>query len=187
MKEKLENMPILVFLLLGVAFAGYNYMGSLSTVENLQTQIAQLNTQILEKNNELKKAENITSEVETMKEEISQISQSLSRATELIPNSNSPREILTAISKEAKDAGIRVTQSRPEDVVQSNYYDEMPLSVEFEGSYTQLTYFMYLLSKQKLIVHSRDMDLTLKEIIDGQTSLKMSGKLVGFRYKESKQ
>lgn len=180
-------MPILVFLLVGVAFAGFNYMGSLSTNETLQTQISQLTTQIQEKNENLKKAQNSSAEIPMMREEIGNISQALSRSRELIPENSSARDVLAEVSKEAKIAGIRVPQSRPADAIQKNYYDELPIEVEFEGSYARLALFMYNLSKLKLIVHPVDMELTTKDIVDRQTNLKMSGKLVGFRYKEIKQ
>lgn len=187
MKEKLENIPILVFLLIGVAFGGYNYMGSLSTDEALQGQISQLKTQLQEKKESLSKAQNASAEIPAMKDEISKISQTLSKASELIPTTTTPRDVLGSVSKDAKEAGIRIKLSRPGEAVPKNYFDELPMEVEFEGSYTQLTLFMYLLSKQKLIVQPIDMELTTKEIIDGQTNLLMKGEVLGYKYKEAKQ
>ena len=187
MKEKLENMPILVFLLIGVAFAGYNYMGSLSVNETFQNQISQLNTQIQEKKDGLTKAQNSSSEIPMMKEEISKISQSLSKATELIPPSITTRNLVTVVAEEAKNAGIRVTQARPGNSIAKNYFDELPMEVEFEGSYSQLTLFMYQISKRQLIIHPLDMSLSTREVVDGQTNLKMSGNLIAFKYKEAKQ
>lgn len=187
MKEKLENMPILVFLLIGVALAGFNYMGSLSTNETLQTQISQLNTQLQEKKDGLTKAQNASSEIPAMKDEITKLTESLTKARDLIPATSSTRDVITVVSQEAKNAGIRVTASRPVEInAAGTYYDEMPMEVEFEGSFSQLTLFMYQLSKRKLIIHPADMDLSLREVVDGQTNLKMTGKLVGFKYKEAK-
>ena len=187
MREKIENLPILVFLLIGVAIAGYSYMGSLTVSESLQGQISQLKTQLQEKRDSLTKAQNASAEIPMMKEEINNISQSLSKATEFIPSTITSRTILEKISKEAKNSGVRIVQSGPAETVQKNYFDELPISVEFEGSYTQLTLLMYMLSKQKLILQPVDMELTTKEIVDGQTNLKMVGKLSGFKYKEAKQ
>jgi type IV pilus assembly protein PilO len=186
-KEKIENMPILIFLVIGLAIAGYNYMGNLSVSETLEGQISQLKTQLQEKKDALTKAQNSASEVPMMKEEINNISQSLSKATELIPTTTTPRSVLEKISKEAKDSGVKIIQSAPAETVTKNYFDELPISAEFEGSYAQLTLFMYLLSKQKLIIQPGDMELTTKQIVDGQTSLKLLGKLSGFKYKETKQ
>jgi Tfp pilus assembly protein PilO len=186
-KEKIENMPILIFLAIGIAIGAFNYMGSLTIAEALEGQISQLNTQIQEKTESLKKAQNAASEVPMMKEEINNISQALSKATELMPVTTSPRAILEKISKEAKESGIRVVQSAPGESVQKNYFDEFPILAEFEGSYTQLTLFMYMLSKQKLIIQPGDLELSTKQIVDGQTNLKLAGKFTGFRYKETKQ
>lgn len=186
MKEKLENIPILVFLLVGVAFGGYNYMSSLSRNEILQGQISQLKTQLQEKKEGLTKAQNASAEIPAMKDEISRISQSLSKASDLIPAATSSRDVLGNVSKGAKEAGVRVTSSRPMDPVPKNYFDELPMEVEFEGSYSQLTLFMYLLSKQKMIVQPLDMIITTKQIVDGLTNLEMKGKIIGFRYKETK-
>lgn len=187
MKEKIENIPILVFLLIGVALGGYNYMGSLSVNENLQGQISQLTSQLHDKKESLSKVQNASAEIPMMKDEITKFSQSLSKAQDLIPVGTTARDVLSVVSKQAKDAGVRITTSKPLEAVPKNYFDELPMDVEFEGSYSQLTFFMYLVSKEKLIVHPTDMELGVKEIVDGQTNLKMRGKLVGFRYKEAKQ
>jgi Tfp pilus assembly protein PilO len=186
-REKIENMPILVFLFLGIALAGYKYMGSLSVEEGLQAQISQLNTQLQEKKESLTKAQNSSAEIPMMKEEINNVSQSLSKATELLPTTTNPRKILEKIAQEAKSSGVRIIQSGPEEPVQKNYFDELPISIEFEGSYTQLTFFMYSLSKQKLILQPSDMELTTKSLVDRQTNLKMVGKISGYKYKETKQ
>jgi len=188
MKEKLENMPILVFLLIGVALAGFNYMNSLATAEGLQTQISQLNTQMQEKKEALTKAQNASSEIPAMRDEVSKMTESLAKARDLIPSNSSTRDVVSVVTEEAKNAGIRVTASRPGDsVTKATYFDEMPMEVEFEGSFAQLTLFMYQISKRKLIIHPSDMMLSTKEVIDGQTNLRMSGKLVGFRYNGGNQ
>lgn len=187
MKEKLENMPILVFLLVGVAFAGFNYMGSLTTTETLQTRISQLNTELQEKREALSKAQNASSEIPAMRDEVAKITESLAKARELIPKSSSARDVIAVVSQEAKSVGIRVTASRPGDfLAKEGYYDEIPMEVEFEGSFSQLTLFMYQISKQKLIIHPSNMTLSIKEVVDGQTNLRMTGELVGFKYKEAK-
>lgn len=180
-------MPILVFLLIGVAFAGFNYMGSLSTNEKLQNDISQLNTELQGKRDGLTRAQNASAEIPSMKNEIERLSQSLSRSREFMPSENSARDVLAAISKEAKIVGVRVPQSRPAEVIPKNYYDELPIEVELEGSYSQLALLMYQLSKQKLIVHPLDMQIATKQVADGVATLKMSGKIVGFQYKEAKK
>lgn len=187
MKEKIENLPVLIFLLVGVAFAGFNYMGSLSVVETLQTELSQLNTQLKTKQDDLVKAQTLSGEIPMMKEEIANLGQTLSRAADFIPASLSTTSMLANISRDAKTSGVRITQSRPSDIVPKNYYDEVPLEVEFEGSYTQLTLFMSKLAKQSMILHPTNMQLSTKEIVDGHTNLKMVGKITAFKYKEGKQ
>lgn len=187
MKEKIENMPVLVFLLIGVAFGAFNYMGSLSTKEGLQEQISTLTTQLKEKRDALEKARNASAEIPSIQQEIEKLGQSLSRATDYIPATNSARDIIAMVSKEAKDSGVRVPTSKPDSAISGNYFDQLPIDIEFEGSYSQLTMLMYQLSKNKIIVHPVDMELTTRDIVDRQTNLKMKGKIVGFKYKEAKQ
>ncbi len=180
-------MPILVFLLIGVALGAFNYMGSLSKKETLQEQISMLTTQLKEKNESLVQAKNSSAEIPTMQSEIEQLSQALSRSTEFIPSSNTVRDVLATISKEAKESGVRIPTSKPDELVSKNYFDELPVQIEFEGSYAQLTMLMYQISKNKMIIHPIDMELTTREIVDRQTNLQMKGKIVAFKYKEAKQ
>lgn len=187
MREKLENMPLLVFLLLGAVLAGYYYMLSLDTNERMQNQISQLTTQLQEKKESYSNVQNSSAETPMMKDEISKITESLAKARDLIPATASTRDVVAIVTEEAKNAGVRVTASRPSDKAGGNEnYDELSMDVEFEGSFSQLTLFMYQISKRKLILHPTDMDLTSKEVIDRQANLKMSGKIVGFKFKEAK-
>ncbi len=187
MKEKIENLPVLIFLLIGVAFGAFNYMGSLSVVETLQTELSNLNTQLKTKQDDFAKAQTLSNEIPMMKEEVSNLAMGLSRASDLIPATLSVTSLLSDISRDAKSTGVRITQSRPAEVLPKNYYDEVPLEVEFEGSYSQLALFMYRLSKQDTILHPTDMQLTIKEIVDDHSNLRMTGKITAFKYKEGKQ
>ncbi len=186
MKEKLENMPIFVFLLLGIVLAAYIYSGNLSDLEKKQTQISQMGSQNKEKQAGVTKAENSKLEIPNIKMEIDNLSQSLSRASDLIPSSIGFREILESVSSEAKTAGVRLVETKPGEVQPQTYFDALPLNVQFEGSYSQLAYYMYLLSKKKIIFEPQNMQITVKDITDGHTNLSMQGVLLAYKYKETK-
>lgn len=183
--EKINNLPSLIFLLIGIVFAGMIYLQDLSTAEGLQSKLSQVEAQLVERTASLKKAQNSTQEISSIKSEIEKSSHALSLAEGLAPKELTMISIMDVVSKEAKDAGIRVVSSKPKTLTSMNFYDEVPLEANFEGSYSQLTMFMYMLSKQNIILHAKDIDLSVKEIVDGQTNLKMKTDLVGFRYKEA--
>lgn len=185
MIDKIKNLPSLLFLLVGIIAAAMIYMQNLSVAEGLQAKLTQLNAVVTEKSVSLKKAQNAAQEIATLKTEIERIGQSLSIAETLAPKDLSMRAIIESVSREAKDSGIRVVSSKPKDISPKNFYDEVPMEVEFEGAYSQLTFFMYLLSKQRLILKTKDVEMSVKEILDGKTNLKMRGEIVGFKYKEA--
>lgn len=185
MIDKIKNLPSLLFLLIGIVLAAMIYMQNLAATEGIQAKLTQIEAVIAEKSTNLKKAQNAAQEISTLKSEIERIGQSLSIAETLAPKDLSMRAIIESVSREAKDSGIRVVASKPKEVSSKNFYDEIPMEVEFEGAYSQLTFFMYLLSKQRLILKAKDIEMSVKEILDGKTNIKMRGEIVGFKYKEA--
>ncbi len=194
MVEKISNRPAIVFLLIGVAIAAMNFLGDKSQIQTLEDNAANLVSQIKEKEANLKKAKNASLEVPTLKAEIEQLSQVVAKASELVPKDLSAREVIDVVSKEAKFAGIRMTQSRPLDASRSQSAgvggasaqgiatQDVGLELELEGSYSQITFFFYQISKSKIVIMANDFDISVKEILDNQVNLKVKGTVAGVKY-----
>lgn len=194
MVEKISNIPAIVFLLIGVAIAAMNFLGDKSQIQTLEDNAANLVSQIKEKEGNLKKAKNASLEVPTLKAEIEQLSQVLAKASELVPKDLSAREVIDVVSREAKFAGIRMTQSRPLDASRSQSAgvggasaqgiatQDVGLELELEGSYSQITFFFYQISKSKIVIMTNDFDISVKEILDSQVNLKVKGTVAGVKY-----
>lgn len=196
MVEKISNIPAIVFLLVGVAIAAMNFLGDKTQIQTLEDNAANLVSQIKEKEGNLKKAKNASQEVPVLKAEIEQLSQVVAKASELVPKNLSAREVIDVVSREAKFAGIRITQSRPLDISRNQSIQGLPgsvaaeglatqdvvLELEIEGSYSQITFFFYQLTKSKVVIMANDFDISVKEILDSQANLKVKGTVAGVKY-----
>ncbi len=59
---------------------------------------------------------------------------------------------------------------------------DVALELEIEGSYSQVTFFFYQLTKSKIVIMANDFDISVKEILDSQVNLKVKGTVAGVKY-----
>lgn len=189
MVEKIANVPLVLFLLVGIAIGGMNYMNDISTLEKLQNNKANIQSQLNEKEGNLKKAKNASLEIPALKSEIEQLTLVLSKAELLAPKDLVARMLIDEVTREAKFAGVRITQSKPssgtaqKDVAnQPLAIQDIGLDVDLEGSYSQMTFFFNQLAKSKIIILPKDFNIAVKEILDNQVNLRVSGTLSGVKY-----
>ncbi len=190
MLEKIQTLPLILFVLVGVGLAGMNYMSDMESLRVLQNKKSDLVSQINEKTENFKKAENSSKEIPNLKSEITQLTQIYERAMEIAPSQLNGREVVDSVTKEAKFAGVRITSSKPTS--QNSYRssgqaanpetEELGLDLVIEGSYSQITFFFYQLSKIKMVLIPKNFDISVKEILDNQVNLKVSGTIAGVKY-----
>lgn len=194
MAEKISNLPIILFLLVGVAIAAFNYMDDISTLESLQNKKSNLMSQLKDKQGSLEKAKNARLEIPNLTAELEHLNQVYGKAKGLASGSLAVRDVIESVNREARSSGVRVTQSRPSNTVPSLFdqaelnkkVSPIGLEVELEGSYSQVTSFFTQLSKQKIILLPKDLKVSVKEILDKQVNLKVSGIIMAPRYVENK-
>ena len=134
----------------------------------------------------LKTTQDTAKDKAKIQEEMETVSQTFKLVLDYIPKELDGQGLLKKISIEAKSAGVQLATFRPGAAIPKDFYDELPMAINLRGTYPQLILFLANISKIPRIINIQNVELSYDNIIDNYPHVKMSGSLVGYRYKEGK-
>jgi type IV pilus assembly protein PilO len=182
MLEQMERLPapgrwgvlvavsILVLALYWFAFGS----GTRQQVGVLHQQLATIQSQINE-------ARAVAQNLETFEAKRVELEKELEAALQRLPNSKELPVLLTDISSLGKKSGLEIRGFRPEAEIDHGFYAEVPIRVEFYGSYHDVGMFFDRLSRLSRIVNVTNLEMTMADDSD-LPKLKVTGVATTFRF-----
>lgn len=183
--EKIKLAPPMAFLTIGIiAFTAVFFLQSGTSVP--ATQLAASKAELTKFQNKLKETQEATQNKPRFQEEMERVSQTFRLALDYLPKELDVQDLLKKVSSEARAAGVELTHFVPKEPASRDFYDELPMEIGLAGTYTQLVTFLASVCKLPRIINIKNLEISSPTIQDGIPLLKMSGVLVGYRYKEVK-
>jgi type IV pilus assembly protein PilO len=132
----------------------------------------------------LNEVRSVAANLEKFEQEIADLEAELRHAVLQLPSSKELPGLLTDITTLGKKAGLEFNAFRPQGEYNKGFYAEVPIEIEFTGSYHQVATFFDRIAKLDRIVNVGDISMTVhRENLLG-TTLKVSGKAITFRFLE---
>ncbi len=164
-----------IAVLIGVAYYFGYYQAQ---YENLQP----LRAQELELQRKLAEVRSIAANIGAFEAEITQLEAQLSVALRQLPNEKQLEVLLADISNLGKTAGIEIKSFKREGEVLHDFYAEVPIAVQLEGTYHDIAKFFDSISRLPRIVNMGALDLKVASASASETRLTVSGTATTFRF-----
>jgi type IV pilus assembly protein PilO len=183
--ERISKLPprlrmvaiVAVPLLIGGA---YFQLGFRPAHKQLQNEVSkQQNLQ-----RKLNEVRSVAANLAAFEEEIKGLEAELKVALRQLPNSKELPGLLTDITNLGKKSGLEFKAFRPKPEVNRGFYAEVPIEIEFTGSYHEVATFFDRISKLDRIVNVGDMEVTVGQESLDTTVLKIEGYATTFRFLE---
>jgi type IV pilus assembly protein PilO len=169
-------IPLTVVLV--VATYVYFFYGPARTERrSLQTQERQLQQQVSE-------VQAIVSNLPAFEEELASMERSLRHALLRLPDSKELPVLLTDVSTIGKRAGLEMKVFRPGDEVARDFYAEVPIQIEFSGSFHDIARFFDRIAKLDRIVNIGELNMSISTQSSERTVLRVQGEATTFRFLE---
>ena len=183
--DKLSKLPrparmALAPALAVLVLAGYVYFGYMPARADLETARDQ-QMQLQRKLNEVRA---VAGNEEAVKEEIAALERKLTVALRQLPDSKELPVLLTDITSLGKNAGLDFKAFRPRSEVRKAFYAEVPIDIEFVGTYHEIASFFDEVSRLPRIVNIGELDMTINQESTVETVLHVEGKATTFRFVE---
>ncbi|MEB2343682.1 MAG: type 4a pilus biogenesis protein PilO [Deltaproteobacteria bacterium] len=173
---RMAAIPVLCALVLGL-YGFLLYKPASASLEQVAAKERNLQRQVSE-------VRAIVANLAAFEQELSDLEQKLKLALRQLPDSKELPVLLTDISSLGKDAGLEFKLFKPKAEVVRDFYAEVPIEIEFSGSYHDIARFFDKVSKLPRIVNVNRMVMKLADADTQSTVLNVSGEATTFRFIE---
>lgn len=164
--------------LCGALAAGYYFM----VFEARNAELVQLRAQEVELQRKLSEVRSIAANIAAFEAEITDLEIKLAAALRQLPNEKQLEVLLADISNLGKTAGVSIRSFVREREIVHDFYAEVPLKIELDGTYHEIARFFDLVSKLPRIVNMGALDMSVREDSDVETLLEVKGVATTFRF-----
>jgi len=161
-----------------VVAAGY-YFGM---YQGADTRLQELRAQELELQRKLSEVRSIAANISAFEQEITDLEIQLNAALRQLPNEKQLEVLLTDISNLGKTAGVEIKSFRRQEERVHDFYAEVPIDIELEGTYHEIGRFFDLVSKLPRIVNMGSLAISIAGESSVETRLRVSGTATTFRF-----
>ena len=168
-------------ILLGIAVllgAGY-YFGFYSGEAD---RLATLTSRELELQRKLSEVRSIAANIKAFEAEITELESQLAVALRQLPNEKQLEVLLADISNLGKTAGVEIKSFKRESELVHDFYAEVPITVQLEGTYHEIARFFDSVSRLPRIVNMGALDMKVASATPSETRLIVSGTATTFRF-----
>jgi type IV pilus assembly protein PilO len=168
-------------MLLGLAVllgAGYYFGFYQGEAQKLQA----MRSKELELQRKLSEVRSIAANIAAFEAEITLLEGQLAVALRQLPNEKQLEVLLADISNLGKTAGVEIKSFKRESEQVHDFYAEVPISVQFEGTYHEIARFFDSVSRLPRIVNMGSLDMKVASASSAETRLVVSGTATTFRF-----
>jgi type IV pilus assembly protein PilO len=158
--------------------AGY-YFGS---YRGEADRLTALRTKELELQRKLSEVRSIAANISAFEHEITVLETQLAVALRQLPNEKQLEVLLADISNLGKTAGVEIKSFKRESEQVHDFYAEVPISVELEGTYHEIARFFDSVSRLPRIVNMGALQMKVGTATAAETRLVVSGTATTFRF-----
>jgi type IV pilus assembly protein PilO len=162
-----------------VLIAAAYYFGYYQTQRE---QLMTLRAQELELQRKLSEVRSIAANIGAFEAEITQLEAQLGVALRQLPNEKQLEVLLADISNLGKTAGIEIKSFKRESEVMHDFYADVPISVQLEGTYHDIARFFDSVSRLPRIVNMGGLEFKVASASATETRLIVSGTATTFRF-----
>jgi type IV pilus assembly protein PilO len=158
--------------------AGYFF----GVYQGMSNEVQLLRAKELELQRKLTEVRSIAANIGAFEEEITELEAQLAVALRQLPNEKQIEVLLTDISNLGKTAGIEIKSFARKPEVAHDFYAEVPLEIQLEGSFHNVAKFFDLVSKLPRIVNMGSISMSVARESELETRLKVTATATTFRF-----
>lgn len=184
---RLAAMTMQKALIIGLLFAGIYYAMFFNDGSNYESRIAQLQKDIEVEEGVKRETEQAVREVEQVRANVAALSEQFKAVSAKLPNEVSMADVIKDVDGVARAAGVSIKTKEPMAVTNKDFYEEIPLRISVEGTYSEVTMFLYYISAMERIMRVKSFRMDNQQMHRGmQTAINgrliFDGEITAYRF-----
>lgn len=159
---------------IGIYWVGF-YSGERQKLQAKRSQLTEIQSEIAE-------ARAVASNLKSFQEQRELLRKELQGALQRLPNDTELPGLLTDISGLGKKSGLEIRAFNPGQKISRGFYAEVPIQIEFYGSYHDLAVFFDRLSRLSRIVNITELSMSIADDSGDKPKLQIKGVATTFQF-----
>lgn len=179
--------------ILGLIVCGLYYSFLFNDGSTYETRITALQKEIEVEEGVRVETEQAVRELEQVRANVAALSEQFKAITSKLPNEVSMADIIRDVDGVARAAGVSIKSKEPMAVINKQFFEEIPLKISVEGSYSEVTMFLYYVSAMERIMRVKSFRVETPQFSGPAKSAPPTGRLIfngeitAYRFVEEKK
>jgi Tfp pilus assembly protein PilO len=183
--EKIAGMKTSTVLMVMIALGGLYYKNGYDSGSSIDAQIIDLTARLSTENEKKTKTEQAQKEADVARNSVKNLAQDFDKISKKLPSNIASVDMIRAMDGFVAQSGVKQISVRPGTEVKQEIYDEFPFVVQLEGSFAQISLFIYHVAKAERIASVKEFAITRKQPL-GEEPLKFEATVVNYKLAEEK-
>lgn len=184
---KLAAFSYRAILAIGFAVGLLYFLLMFDSGAKISDQINKVNADITGEEALMAESEKAFREIEEIRKTVGALNDQFKITTAQLPTEVQMSEVIRAIDSVASATRISVKDKAPQPTLQTGVVEATPLRLNLEGTYSDLTLFLYQLAKQERIMKVRNFSISLRPGVPSASSvtdnrLSFDGQINSYRF-----
>ncbi len=182
---RLASLSLAKALIFGAVLGGlYYFTGMYDDGSGIVTQIAAMDVQAKEEEKKAKESDAALMEVEKVRSNVGALSQQFKTISQALPTEIQMADIIRVVDMVSRASGVSIKSKEPRPVRNKDFYEEIPLKITLEGSFSEITLFLYYLASTERIMKANNFTISTPSSSNRQSSgrLIFDGQVVSYRF-----
>lgn len=181
---RLAGLTLKWALIFGLGLGGIYYWLLFNDGSTIDAQIQKVQKEIQEQEVKEKESEAALKEVEKIRAEVGALSDQFKMVSKVLPADVQMQDIIRAVDTTARASGVSIKTKEPRPPVSHGYYEEIPLHITLDGSFAEITMFLFYMASQEQIMKVKNFVLAQPPQSDKAPNgrLFFDGQVVTYRF-----
>jgi Tfp pilus assembly protein PilO len=173
-------------LVLSAILGGVYYMTVFDDGSALQAKIMETDAKVREEESRAQASDLALKEVEQVRATVGALSEQFKTVSQALPSEVQIADILRTVDFVSRKSGVSVKTKEPKPIINRDYYEEIPLLLVLEGSYSEITTFLFYLASTERIMKVNNFTISQPPQRDRNSPskgrLNFEGHVVSYRF-----
>jgi type IV pilus assembly protein PilO len=181
--EQMARLPRqLRYLILAGVFVAILCVYGFVFYRGVQQKVTNLDVKLTKVHSEIAESRAVESNLKSFEQQQQRLRAELADALRRLPNQKELPVLLTDLSSLGKKSGLEIRSFRPVSEIQHGFYAEVPIKIEFVGSYHEVALFFDRLSRLSRIVNISELTMSHEDADADPPQLEVRGIATTFRF-----
>lgn len=161
-----QKLALLVMVLVMLGGGHYYFI-----YKNQATEMERLSKRLQTLEEELHEKEEIAGNLTKFKQRVDYLRQKLDEKKKNLPDDANIDQLLKTLNELSEKSDIRIVKFAPSTEIKKNFYAEIPVKMEIEGNYHEITTFFDKVSKEERIINISNINMDHPSVRSGKIVL----------------